>query len=102
MRMMLKVVFDTEAANRAIKDGSLMKLIQNVQARLKPEACYYTAQCGKRAMMLFFDCRENSSSFIVEVAEPLFFGLNAGISLEPVMNDADLQRGFEAWQKSAG
>jgi hypothetical protein len=98
--MLLKATFETEAGNRAIRDGSLMKIIQNLHARLKPEACYYTTVCGKRTGLFFFDCKETSSSFIVEVAEPLFIGLNASVSLEPVMNDADLQRGFEAWQKS--
>ena len=99
MRMMLRATMETEAANRAIRDGSLMKLMQNLHARLKPEACYYGTACGKRSVMVFFECEE-SSSFIVEIAEPLFMGLNASIELQPVMNDADLQRGFEAWHKT--
>lgn len=99
MRMMLKATLDTEAANRAIKDGSLMQIIDRTKARIKPEAVYYTALCGKRTILFFFECKE-SSSIMVELAEPLFMGLQAAVTLEPVMNDADLQRGFEAWQKA--
>lgn len=99
MRMMLKVTMDTTATNRAIQDGSMMKLIQKLHARIKPEACYYAAQCGQRTLLAFFDCQE-SSSIMVEIAEPLFIGLNAKLELTPVMNDADLQRGFEAWKKA--
>ena len=99
MRMMLKVTMDTAATNRAVQDGSLMKMIQKLQARIKPEACYYLAHCGQRTLLAFFECQE-SSSIIVEIAEPLFIGLNARLELVPVMNDADLQRGFEAWKKA--
>ena len=99
MRLMLKVTMDTVTTNRAIQDGSLMKLIQKLHARIKPEACYYATQCGQRTLLAFFECQE-SSSIMVEIAEPLFIGLNAKCELVPVMNDADLQRGFEAWKKS--
>ena len=99
MRMMLKATLETEAANRAIRDGSLMKVFDRLKARTKPEAVYYTAICGKRTILLFFDCKEDSS-LIVELCEPHFMGLNASITMEPVMNDADLQKGFAAWQKA--
>ena len=98
MRMMLKVTMDTVATNRAVQDGSLMKLIQKLQARIKPEACYYLTQCGQRTLLAFFETTE-SSALIAEIAEPLFIGLNARLDLAPVMNDADLQRGFAAWKK---
>ena len=101
MRMMLKATLDTAAANRAIQDGSLMKIIQKLHARVKPEACYYTTLCGQRTILVFFECQE-PSSIMVEIAEPLFIGLNAKCELLPVMNDTDLQRGFEAWKKSGG
>ena len=99
MRMMLKVTMDTAATNHAVQDGKLIKIIQKLQARIKPEACYYTTVCGQRTLLAFFECQE-SSSIMVEIAEPLFIGLNAKLNLVPVMNDADLQRGFEAWKKS--
>jgi len=99
MRMMLRVTLDITAGNRGIQDGTVMKLIQKLQARIKPEACYYTALCGQRTMLAFFECHE-ASSVIVEIVEPLFIGLNAKCDLTPVMNDAELQRGFEAWKKA--
>ena len=99
MRMMLTATLDTEAANRAVKDGSMMKIFQRLQSRTKPEATYYTTIGGKRTVLLFFDCKD-PSSILVELAEPLFLGVNADIRLEPVMNDADLKRGFAAWKRA--
>ena len=46
--MMLKFKIPTDAGNRAIKDGSLPKLFENITQRLKPEAAYFVAQDGLR------------------------------------------------------
>ena len=51
--MMLKFKIPTDAGNRAIKDGSLPKLFENITQRLKPEAAYFVAQDGLRCAMIF-------------------------------------------------
>jgi hypothetical protein len=38
--MMLKIMIPTEAGNRAIRDGSLPKILEGAVARLKAEAAY--------------------------------------------------------------
>jgi hypothetical protein len=92
MRMMLKVTFPTEIANRAFKDGSFRKIMEATMARLKPEATYFIADKGCRCAMLFFDMRDASD--IPAIAEPLFMGFNAAVELVPAMNGDDLEKGL--------
>lgn len=94
MRMMLKVSIPVEAGNKAIKDGSLAQAIQRTTERLKPEASYFVTSEGDRTALFFFDM--NDASEIPAIAEPLFLGLNASLTLSPVMNADDLQKGLAA------
>jgi hypothetical protein len=94
MRMMLKVRMPTQAANRAIPDGSFAKVIESTMSRLKPEAAYFHADSGCRSATIFFDLRDNSD--IPTFAEPLFSVLNAEIELIPVMSADELKKGLAA------
>ena len=53
MRMMLKIKMPTESGNRAIKDGSLGKLLEDTVSKLKAEAAYFIAEDGVRCAMIF-------------------------------------------------
>lgn len=92
MRMFLKVQMEVEAANRAIKDGSLPKIVQNFTEAAKPEGVWFTALDGKRTMVAVFDLA--STAQIPPLAEPFFTGLNAAFELSPAMDAADLQTGL--------
>lgn len=92
MRMFLKVQMEVEAANRAIKDGSLPKIIQSFTEAAKPEGAWFTALDGKRTMVAVFDLA--STAQIPPLAEPFFTGLNASFELSPAMDAADLQTGL--------
>jgi hypothetical protein len=94
MRMFLKVQMDVEAANRAIKDGSLPKLVQAFTEKAKPEGVWFTALDGKRTMVAVFDLA--STAAIPPLAEPFFLALNATFELSPAMDPADLQAGLSA------
>ncbi|MCC6748587.1 MAG: hypothetical protein IT371_13075 [Deltaproteobacteria bacterium] len=93
MRTMLKVQVPVEAGNRAIKDGSLPKVIQAALEELRPEASYFLAEDGKRTMLLFIDLKETSQ--IPVTVERFFLELNASVSLIPVMNADELRTGLE-------
>ena len=93
MRAMLRFTVPVEKGNQAFKDGSLGKTVETLMAKLKPEATYFAPLGGKRSGMMFFDLADPSQ--IVELAEPLFHGLNADVEIVPVMNAADLKKGFE-------
>ena len=93
MRTLLKVTMPVEPANKAIKDGSLPKIVQSLTESLRPEAAYFYAEGGKRTALMVFDLKDPSQ--IPSVAEPLFMQLNAGVELFPVMNTEDLKAGLE-------
>lgn len=92
MRMFLKVQMEVEAANRAIKDGSLPKIVQGFTEAAKPEGAWFTALDGKRTMVAVFDLA--SPAQIPPLAEPFFTALNATFELTPAMDAADLQTGL--------
>jgi hypothetical protein len=92
MRMFLKVLMEVEAANRAIKDGSLPKIVEGFTRTAKPEGVWFTAVDGKRTMVAVFDLA--STAQIPPLAEPFFAGLNATFELTPAMDLADLQAGL--------
>ena len=92
MRMMLKATIPVEAVNKAIKDGTLPKVIQAMMQSLKPEAAYFFAENGTRTALYFFDLQDVSQ--IPVIAEPLFMGMNAALTLIPVMSAEDLRKGL--------
>jgi hypothetical protein len=93
MRMMMKVKMDTEAASRAIEDGSLPKLLEETMGRLQPEAAYFGPEGGVRTAFIIFDLKDPSD--IPSISEPLFRGAKATIEMLPVMNREDLQKGLQ-------
>jgi hypothetical protein len=93
MRMMLKITMPTEAANRAIKDGS-SKVMEATMSKFKPEAAYFVTDKGQRCAIMFFDMQ--ASSDLPVIAEPLFISLNAEIEVQPAMNLDDLKKGLGA------
>lgn len=93
MRMMMRILVDTDAGNCAIKDGSMAGIIQEVLTGLKPEAAYFYTEGGQRASMVVFDLHDVSE--IPPLTEPLFQELGAKISFTPVMSGDDLQNGLQ-------
>jgi hypothetical protein len=93
MRMMMKVKMDTEAASRAIQDGSLPKLLEETMERLQPEAAYFGPEGGVRTAFIIFDLKDPSD--LPSISEPLFRGAKANIEMIPVMNREDLQKGLQ-------
>jgi hypothetical protein len=98
MRMMLRITIPTEDGNRAIKDGSLPKLLERTVRNLKSEAAYFVAEGGLRTAMIFFDMQNVSD--IPGIVEPLFMGFNAKVELLPVMNADDLKKGLDSAMKA--
>ena len=94
MRMLVKIKIPTEQGNRAIKDGSLGKILEATVTKLKAEAAYFIAEDGRRCALVFFDMKDSAE--IPAIAERLFIGLGAEIELVPVMNADDLRRGLTA------
>jgi hypothetical protein len=97
MRMMLRIAMAVEPSNKALRDGTLPKLIQQTTELLKPEAAYFTADGGQRTAYFFFDM--NDSSLMPVISEPWFTSTNAKVEYLPVMNGDDLRQGLEKIRK---
>jgi hypothetical protein len=95
MRMMMKVVLDTKAANKVIKEGHMPKLMAGVMERLKPEAAFFAPdESGHRCSYFVFDMKD--PSMMPVAIEPLFQELDAHVHISPCMNAEDLQKGLAA------
>lgn len=93
MRVLLKVHLDTEAASRALQDGTLPQIMKSAVERLQPEAAYFAPENGLRTAYLFFDLKEPAQ--LPMAVEPFFQKLGAKIECTPVMNFDDVQTGMQ-------
>jgi hypothetical protein len=95
--MMMKVSIPVDGGNKGVKEGTLPKTVMGFVEQVKPEACYFTAEGGKRTAYLFFDLKD--ATMIPTIAEPFFMNLGAGVDLMPAMNLEDMQVGIEKAMK---
>ena len=93
MRMLLKVVLDTEAANEVFRSGAAAEVLDQIQEALQPEALYGFVEDGQRAFFAVFDLADPSESPVV--SEPLYQRANVKITLTPCMTVEDVKKGVE-------
>jgi len=93
MRMMMKVQIDTEAGSKAIADGSLPQLLQDMMGRVNAESAYFGPDDGVRTAFIVFDLQDPSQ--LPPLTEPLFSKVKANVKMFPVMNREDLQKGLQ-------
>jgi hypothetical protein len=92
MRMLLKAVMDTEVANEMAVKGQIQEMVHQMVEQLHPEATYFAADNGQRSCLVVFDMTDSSQ--IPVIAEPLFLGAKAHVTIVPCMNLEDLDRGL--------
>jgi hypothetical protein len=92
MRTMLTIKMPVEKGNQAVKDGTLPRTMEKFMNDFKPEAAYFLPVDGKRTAIMVFDLKD--PSHIPAVAEMFFSGLNAEVTMTPVMNADDLKKGL--------
>jgi hypothetical protein len=95
--MMMKVSIPVETGNKAIKEGGLAKTVMGFVEQMKPEACYFASEGGKRTAFFFFDLKD--PTMIPSAAEPFFMNLHAAVELSPAMNLEDMKAGVEKAMK---
>ena len=93
MRMLVKAVFDTEAASEVIGRGQGAEVNRRIVERFQPEAFYAFGEDGQRAVIMVFDLADPSQ--IPVLTEPMFQQGKAKVTLTPCMNLEDLEKGFE-------
>jgi hypothetical protein len=84
---------DHEAANRAIKDGTIGRLMSTFIEQHKPEASYFTTDGGHRTAFFVLDIKESHE--LPTLMEPFFMELRANVTASPVMNKEELQKGLD-------
>jgi hypothetical protein len=72
MRMLLKAVMDTEAANQDSQTGTIVENTTRLIDALKPEAAYFVVEDGQRSCLVIFDMEDPSR--IPSICEPIFLG----------------------------
>jgi hypothetical protein len=97
LRMMMKVSIPAEAGNRGVKEGILPKTVMGFVEQMKPEACYFTPEGGKRTAYFFFDLAD--PTMLPIATEAFFMNLNADIEVSPAMNLDDMRAGVEKAMK---
>jgi hypothetical protein len=93
MRMLVKAVFDTDAASEVIASGQGAEVNRRIADRFQPEAFYAFAEDGQRTVLMVFDLTDPSQ--IPVLTEPMYQQGKAKVTLTPCMNLEDLEKGFE-------
>ena len=99
MRMLMKVSMPVEAGNKGLREGILPETVMKFVDQMKPEACYFGPDGGKRTAYFVFDLKD--PTMIPAAAEPFFLNLNAAVEMSPVMNLEDLKAGIEKAMRNA-
>jgi hypothetical protein len=92
MRMMMRMMIPAEQGNKAIKDGTVPKIVQSLLQDLRAEAAYFGPVDGVRNAFIVFDMTDSSD--LPRIVEPLFEHLNARVEFTPIMNADDLKAGL--------
>ncbi len=90
MRLLMTVSFPHEQFNALVKKGQVGKTIKAILDDAKPEAVYFTEQCGQRTAVLVINI-DNVAS-IPKYAEPWFLKFNADCLFRIAMTPEDLDK----------
>ncbi len=92
MRFMIQFSIPTQYGNEIVRSGKIGKVIKKVGEEFKPEAMYFYPADGLRAGCLFI--QSDNPAICTAIGERLWFGLQAHITITPVMNPDDLNKGL--------
>jgi hypothetical protein len=92
MRMMVTFRFPNDSGNDTVRTGKIAEIFKNLMDDIKPEAAYMYPVDGQRGGHVIINMSDSSD--VAKVAERFWFGLKADITMTPVMNPEDLQKGL--------
>jgi hypothetical protein len=98
MRFLMKVEWDGEAGNKALRDPKFGEKMTALLKEMKAEAAYFTTPNGNRGGYIVINMDDPSQ--MVAMAEPFFFGFKAKVEYMPVMLPQDLAKGMPAAAKA--
>ena len=90
MRVLLNVKIPHHTFNAAVRDGTAGAKLNKILEAIKPEAVYFTDECGCRSAVVVVDLADASK--IPALAEPWFLTFEADVQIRVVMTPADLKK----------
>ena len=90
MKQLMVVHLPHKPFNAAVKDGSIGAKINRILEANKPEAVYFTEQCGQRTAILLVNLPDASA--VPVLAEPWFLTFEADVHFQIVMSPDDLKK----------
>jgi hypothetical protein len=90
MRCLVRATLTNESGNALVRDASFAERIQTVLGDLRPEAVYFAAVNGQRA--IYAVCNLESGADIARVSEPLWLGFNASVEITPLITAEEMQQ----------
>ncbi|MCP3942035.1 MAG: hypothetical protein GY710_11205 [Desulfobacteraceae bacterium] len=97
MHMMLKFTIPVVKGNQAIKDGTMVKALDQMIDTLQPESVYFFVEDGKRAGIMIFETSD--AGLFAKANEPLFAALDAAIDITPVVEREVLKKSLVSMAK---
>jgi hypothetical protein len=92
MRIMLTFSFPTDGGNDIVGSGKIAQIFEKLMADITPEAAYFYSVDGQRGGHVVINMTDSSE--VAGVAERFWIGLKAQVTMTPVMNAAELQKGL--------
>ena len=97
MKFLVEIIIPTETCNEGLKDGTVMKQLNEYLAEVKPLAVYFGIKDGQRTMYMVINMEKSEK--IPEIAEPLWLDWHASISFMPIMDEKDFEKAMPEIKK---
>jgi hypothetical protein len=98
MKFLMKMEWQDEAGNAALKDPKFGDKMMGLLKEMKAEAAYFTTIKGNRGGYIVINM--DDASQMVAMAEPFFYGFKAKVKFIPVMTPQELAKGMPAAAKA--
>lgn len=92
MRMMVTFSFPTDSGNDIVGSGKIAQIFEKLMGDIKPEAVYLHPVDGQRGGHVIINMADSSE--VAGVGERFWIALKAHVTMTPVMNPEDLQKGL--------
>ena len=95
MRIIVTYAIPIDKGNELVRSGEIGNVLQAIVEEHKPEAAYfYPNDAGERAGALVVEMQKGTD--LPKIAEALFLGLNARVSMRPCFGLDDMESLGEA------
>jgi hypothetical protein len=92
MRVMIRFSFPADLGNEIVSSGKINQIFKSLLDDLKPEAAYFFPESGQRGGLFVVNMADSSD--VAKMLEPIWLGIKADVTVTPVMNGEDLQKGL--------